>query len=212
MPIVGEFTFSGSLNISKEIIPYVRHSIITKKPILGEVRGVYTANISTYDNNPSTQVGLWKQNVNIYDGIVDAEHFLGTTGSGAGTDPIGDELVTVTSYPLFTTDQQRSIYSQNNTSSLNWKKVSDNLYDFSISGDVMLVVPSDENIGVTNSEGDEVYVASLSEGNIVNYVYTDNRFSISYPAYQPITADIESKLILSIPSRNLWENYSKYKS
>ena len=212
MPIVAELSFSGSLNISEQMIPYVHHNIIVKKPVLGEVRGIYIANISTYDNDPNIQTGIFQENVNIYKIVDEGLVLIGNTGSGEGTSSSGDNLVTVASQPLFITDQQKEIYSEDTTSSLNWEKVSDNLYDFNINSDAMLVVPSDEDVGITRQEGNQVYVSHVVDGDILWYIYTDNREAVSYPAYQPITADIEAKLILSIPSRNLWENYLHHKS
>jgi hypothetical protein len=215
MPIVADnISFSGSLNISKEMIPYVRHSVIIKKPILNDIRGVYTANISTYDADPDTQTGIFQENVNIFRETPSGLILVGNTGSGSGTSSSGDNLVTLTSNPLFIIDGQRNIYSEDNTSSLNWEKVTDNFYNFSIDASAMIIVSTEEleNTGVSNQEGDRVYVATLSEGDIIFYIVTDNRVAVSYPAYQPIESDIEAKLILSIPSRNLWENYTHYKS
>ena len=70
------------------------------------------------------------------------------------------------------------------------------------------------DIGTTNTEGDRVYVATVqtSPYAILFYIVTDNRIVVSYPAYRPIEIDIEAKIILSIPSRNLWEEYSQYEN
>lgn len=211
MPISADnINFTGTLNISERLIPYIKHRIIVKKPTVGDIRGIYVANISTYDSDPSSQMGSFRENVNVFDAVTG--DFIQNTGFGSGTDPIGDALVTETSFPLFTIDQQRSVFSQDSTFSINWEKVSNNLYDFNLNQRVMFVVPSDENVGTSNIEGDLVYNAEFAEGNIVNYQRTNNRSQISYSAYRPIEIDIEAKLILSIPPINIWENFSQYKS
>jgi len=214
MPIVAQHvSFSDTINITEDMIPHVRFNISIKKPILNNISGLYIANISTYDNILDTQVGIFKENTPIrnQEGAV-----IGNTGSGSGTAPEGDALVTVTSHGLFTADGQRSTYSEDRTSSLTWFKILDNLYTFSIDTRVMIIVDTEEleNVGVTNQEGNRVYVAHYDGEplEIVYYTLTDNRVSVSYPAYRPITSDIEAKLILSIPPKNIWENYSHYRT
>lgn len=216
MPIAADFiSFTGTLNISERLIPYIKHKIVVKKPIVGDIRGVYVANITGYDSNPSVQTGTFRANATIFrrlpgGGLV----IVGNTGSGEGTGEPGDVLVTVTTQPLFVIDQQRSVYSQDSTFSLGWTKVSNNLYNFSMNQRVMFVVPS-ENVGTIVQEGDLNYTGSHfpdEEDNILFYVVVDNRVPVTYDAYSPIEADIEAKLILSIPPINIWENFSQYKS
>lgn len=215
MPIsANSVNFSGNISIPEELIPYIRHNIIVKKPTLGEVNGLYVANISTYDSVPITQVGLFEEHTDIYNQDND---LIGNTGSGEGTipKPDGDALVTKTVHALFTTDGQRSIYSQDMTSSLILEKIENNIYKFSIASQVQFLFDVDEleNVGVSNLEGEMVYVATFVPSeptNVSYYTLTDNRVSVSYPAYRPIEFDIEAKLILSIPPNNIWEDYSKY--
>lgn len=206
MPIVADFSFVGNINITETMIPYIQYSIITKKPIKGDVRGLYIANISSLDADPSfTQSGFFKENVNIFNSI---GQIIGNTGNDpAFTNDTGDITVIRTHLPLDIIDQQRNIHSTDDTQSLQWNKVSENNYDFNISGSVMLIIPSEENVGTTNLEGDQVYNATVVDEVIQDYVLTDNRISVAYPAYRPIEEDIEIKLILSIIPHNLWENY-----
>ncbi len=215
MPVVADdVAFTGSIDIAEEMIPYIRHSIITKKPIDGDIRGLYTANISTYNNDPETQVGLFEENTTIRN---QAGDIIGNTGSGAGTTPKpnGDALVTKTAQPLFIVSGQRNIYSDNTMSSLQLIKGFNRSYDFTVSTQIMFIMPSDDNVGVSNLEGDRVYVATFVPSeptNVSYYTLTDNRVSVSYPAYRPVEIDIEAKLVLYIPSNNIWENYSNHKS
>ncbi len=210
IPIVAQdVDFIGSLNISERLIPYIKHKIIVKKPIIGDIRGIYIATITGYDSEPTTQTGSFRQNVNVFDSITG--DFIRNTGFGSGTDPVGDALVTQVLHPLFVIIQQKSVYSEDSSRSINWEKVTNNVYNFSIESRVMFVVPSDNENSSSNREGTYINNAGFNNGNIVNYERTDNTFFVNYPIYSPVEADIEAKLILSIPPNNIWENYSQYK-
>ncbi len=205
MPIVADdIIFTGQLNITEEMIPHVRHNIICEKLIGGNIRGVFVANISTYDNNPSTQTNIFQEDTPIFN---TQGQLVGNTGSGTGTSPDGDNFVIVTSNSLFTVDGQRNIFSNDSTFSLEWEKVTENVFNFSIQQRVMFVIPSEDNVGITNQEGDQEYNATIVDEEIIHYTVTDKRISVPYDAYRPITSDINARLLLSIPSRNLWEDY-----
>ncbi len=215
MPIsANSVSFTGNISLQEELVPYVRHSIIVKKPVLGEISGLYVANISTYSNNPVSQTGIFQENVNIIKITDSGFIIIGNTGSGEGTSSSGDGFVTKTSHPLFTIDGQRSIYSQDSSTSLILEKTGNNVYKFTVGAIVQFLfdVEELENVGTTNQEGDQEYTANFVESVITYYEYIDARVGVEYPAYRPVEFDIEAKLILSLPPNNIWENYSNYKS
>lgn len=207
--ITSTATFTGTLAINDELIPYIHPQLLIKPLPNADISNYYLIDVYGWDNVPDTTITL-EPNKIIFragTGII-----IGNTGATG--------VVTSTVNALIPGLLDRKISSSINgvATPLYFSKVSTNEWTYRLVQRIGMKLKTENNVGTFNLEGEFVYTPNYSYdefGNpvtIASYDRADNRVPVSYDAYRVIEYDVEAKLILSYLPKQIANNRVEYKS